>query len=76
MRSPYRHIGPYRTSIARLNFLPLNQGFDESSVVLDEHVAESWLAEARKIPGWESGPEFAPHPTAVRPVDDDEAVDV
>ena len=27
-------------------------GFGGSSVVLDDHVAESWLAEAGRIPGW------------------------
>ena len=34
------------------------------SVVLDAAVAESWLAEARQIPGWDDGHEYAPHPIA------------
>lgn len=35
------------------------------SVVLDEHVARSWLEGASRIPGWDDGHEFAPHPIAV-----------
>ena len=48
------------------------EGFDGSSVVLDESLADSWLAEARKLPGWNEGPDYAPHPVAVSPVADDE----
>ena len=48
------------------------EGFDGSSLVLDESLAESWLAEARKLPGWDEGPDYAPHPIAVLPVADDE----
>lgn len=33
-----------------------------NSVVLDTGVAHSWLAEARKLPGWDDGHEYAPHP--------------
>ena len=53
----------------------ITEGFDGSSVVLDAHMAESWLAEARRIPGWDAGHEYAPHPIAVRPVDEDEELD-
>ena len=45
---------------------------DGHSVVVDESLAESWLAEARKLPGWEGGPEYAPHPVRVLPVEDDD----
>ncbi len=48
------------------------EDLDGSSVVLDDSVAESWLAEARKIPGWDGGPDYAPHPIVVRAVADDE----
>ena len=48
------------------------EGFDGSSVALDESLAESWLAEARKLPGWDNGPDYAPHPVAVSPIGDDE----
>lgn len=48
------------------------EGFDGSSVVLDDHLAESWLSQARRIPGWSDGPEYAPHPIAVVPVAEDE----
>jgi hypothetical protein len=37
-----------------------------SSVVLDDDLANSWLAHARSIPGWDTGPEFAPHPIPSR----------
>jgi hypothetical protein len=49
------------------------EGFDGSSLVLDEALAESWLRQARAIPGWDDGPDYAPHPIAVSPVDEDEA---
>jgi hypothetical protein len=48
------------------------EGFDGSSVVLDEALAESWLSQARAIPGWDEGPDYAPHPIGVSPVDEDE----
>jgi hypothetical protein len=50
----------------------ISAGFGESVVVLDEDLAASWLAEARKIPGWDDGPEHAPHPVTSRPIEDDE----
>ncbi len=48
------------------------EGFDGSSLVLDEALAESWLSQARAISGWDDGPDYAPHPIAVSPVDEDE----
>jgi hypothetical protein len=50
----------------------ITEGFDDSSVVVDEAIAASWLAQARRLPGWEDGPDYAPHPIIVRPVDEDE----
>jgi len=50
----------------------LTGGFDESSVVLDDDVASSWLAEAARLPGWSDGPEFAPHPIAAQALADDD----
>jgi hypothetical protein len=50
----------------------ITEGFEESKVVLDDDLAASWLAEARRIPGWDDGPEYAPHPVTVAPVDPDE----
>jgi len=50
----------------------IGAGFGETAVVLDDDLAESWLAEARKIPGWDDGPEHAPHPVTARPIEDDE----
>ena len=35
---------------------------DESSVVVEASLADSWLLEAEKISGWDEGHEFAPHP--------------
>ncbi len=50
----------------------LSEGFDDSSVVLDESVAASWLAEAERVDGWGDGPDYAPHPITVSPVESDE----
>ncbi len=50
----------------------INGDDDESAVILDDAVAESWLAEARRLQGWDGGPDYAPHPIAARPVDPDE----
>jgi hypothetical protein len=47
-------------------------GDGESGVVLDDDLAESWLREARKVPGWDDGPDYAPHPIAVSPVAPDD----
>ena len=48
------------------------EGFDGSKVLVEFSIAESWIAEAAKLPGWDDGPEYAPHPVVVRPVDEDE----
>jgi hypothetical protein len=50
----------------------ITEGFDGSSVVLDESIAASWLASARQLPGWDAGPEYAPHPVTVSAVNEDE----
>jgi hypothetical protein len=50
----------------------LIEGFDNNDVVLDRSLAESWLVQAATIPGWEGGPEFAPHPICIKPIDEDE----
>lgn len=52
----------------------LLEGFEENDVVLDESLAQSVLARAAAIPGWNDGPEYAPHPLIVKPVDEDEDV--
>ncbi len=46
----------------------LLEGFDNNDVVLERSIAESVLAEAEKIPGWNDGPEYAPHPICVKPI--------
>lgn len=38
------------------------------SVVLEEDVARSWLAQASLVPGWDEGHAYAPHPIAASPV--------
>ena len=50
----------------------IGEGFDGSSVVLDEPLAASWLEQARALPGWDDGAEYAPHPIHLSPVDEDE----
>ena len=49
----------------------INDG--DGVVVLDRSVADSWLAQAAGLPGWDAGPEHAPHPIAVSDVDDEQA---
>jgi hypothetical protein len=48
----------------------ISEGFDGSAVVVERSLAESWLEAARKIPGWDDGPEYAPHPVAAAEVDE------
>lgn len=50
----------------------IREGFDGGSVVLEASLAESWLAEAARIPGWDDGPEHAPHPIRAERLADDE----
>ena len=48
----------------------ITEGFDGNSVVVEENLAESWLETARKIPGWEDGPAYAPNPITAAEVDE------
>ena len=48
------------------------EGFENNGVLLEQTLAESWLAQAATIPGWEGGPEHSPHPVRMEPVDEDE----
>lgn len=48
------------------------EGFDNNEVLLERSIAESWLVAAAELPGWEGGPEFAPHPVRIKQVDEDE----
>ncbi|MCZ6465448.1 MAG: hypothetical protein O7A09_14030 [Proteobacteria bacterium] len=50
----------------------LLEGFEENDVLLDEPVAQSVLARAAEIPGWDDGPEYAPHPIRMKAIDEDE----
>ena len=50
----------------------ITEGFEDTSVVVDDDLAASWLAEARTIPGWGDGPDYAPNPIATRTVENDE----
>jgi hypothetical protein len=48
----------------------ITEDFDGSSVVLDDSLAESWLAEAAKVSGWDEGTEYSPHPIGRSDVDE------
>jgi hypothetical protein len=50
----------------------LTEAFDGGGVVVDDHLAASWLAQAEQIEGWDDGAEYAPHPVRQSPVDEDE----
>lgn len=52
----------------------ITEGFDNNDVAVDESIAQSWLAAAAGIPGWEGGPDFSPHPICLKEVDEDEIV--
>ncbi|HJO24789.1 MAG: hypothetical protein QF890_01150 [Myxococcota bacterium] len=45
---------------------------ETAAIVLDEALADSWLAQAGSLPGWNDGPEYAPHPIAVSPADEED----
>ncbi len=46
------------------------QDSGESSVVVEEAIAHSWLAQAAALPGWDgAGHEYAPHPVRSEPAD-------
>jgi len=50
----------------------LTEAFDGSGVVVDDDLAESWLAQAQAIEGWDDGPEYAPHPVRLSEVDEED----
>jgi len=50
------------------------EGFETSSALVERNIAESWVAQASRLPGWEAGPEHSPHPVRVVEVDEDEAL--
>jgi len=50
----------------------VSEGFGGSAVIVDEHLAASWLEQARALPGWTDGHEYAPHPVRLGDVDPEE----
>jgi hypothetical protein len=48
----------------------ISEGFDGSKVVVEDSLAQSWLEAARKIAGWDDGPDYAPHPVSSAEVDE------
>jgi hypothetical protein len=52
----------------------LIEGFDNNDAVVDRSIADSWLVEAAKVPGWHGGSEFSPHPICLKEINDDEEV--
>ena len=48
------------------------EGFDGSSIVVDDDLAASWMEQARALPGWAEGHEYAPHPVRLGELDPDE----
>lgn len=49
----------------------ISEGFEDSSVVVDDDLAASWLASASQVEGWDAGPEYAPHPITSRALEED-----
>ena len=50
----------------------LCEAFDGSGVMVDPHLAESWLVQAQAIDGWDEGTEYAPHPVRTAAVNEDD----
>jgi hypothetical protein len=50
----------------------ITEDFEDTSVIVDDDLAASWLAEARRIPGWGDGPDYAPNPVTTMTVENDE----
>ena len=50
----------------------ISEAFDGSEIVIEESLAQSWMSEARAIPGWDDGSDYAPNPVALTDVDEDE----
>ncbi len=48
------------------------EGFDGSGVLLDASLANSWLAQAGEIEGWDEGTEYSPHPVRLDSVNEDD----
>ena len=48
------------------------EGFDGSSVIVDESLAASWMEEAARLPGWDEGHEYAPHPVLVMALEEED----
>lgn len=48
------------------------EGFDGSSVIVDENMAASWMVAAARIPGWNEGHEYAPHPVHVAALEEED----
>lgn len=48
------------------------ESIDGNAVLVDDDLAESWLAQARAIEGWEDGTEYAPHPIRLGEIDPDD----
>ena len=42
------------------------------SVLLEDDIARSWLEQASRLPGWDEGLEYAPHPIASGSVAEDD----
>ena len=45
---------------------------EKSEVVMDEALAQSWIAQAQQIPGWQDGPDYAPHPIVAQALEPDD----
>ena len=45
---------------------------DAGSIVVDDDLAASWLLAAERLPGWATGPEYAPHPVRAAALSSDD----
>jgi hypothetical protein len=50
----------------------VTEGFEQTSVLLDDDLAASWISAASSISGWNEGPEYAPHPVAIQTLSEDD----
>ncbi len=45
---------------------------EAGQVIVDDDLAASWLASAARLPGWGSGPEYAPNPIRAAALSEDD----
>jgi len=66
--------GPARTATLPLppSFLAVQLAMSDPTLISLTETWRTWLLQAEQIPGWHDGPDYAPHPVVMRPLEADE----